>query len=374
MNIQAEFPFVSKADWLAQIQKDLKGGQPEGLNWALNERITISPLLAASDFPELPAPLSTSADWEICENVDAADPVLANAQALEALRAGAEGLNFYLHTPPDQPFISLLLKDVYIDFIGLHFSGPGMIANPGAILALLSGLATERGISAAQLKGSLAYDPITQTERPDWRYLKELIELGNEQFPGFRLLSLSASADAPDSELSGLLTLANQYIARLAQEGLSPAPAAATMTIQVAVGPLYFVEIAKLRALKVLWLNLLKGWEVQGGYPFIAATFDPAAYADALYTNMIRATTMAMSAVLGGANQLTVRPYDEGRETLAQHPQHFGRRIARNVQHLLKMESGLDQVVDPAAGSYYIDNLTNQIAGNAWDLFRGKNN
>lgn len=374
MNIQAEFPFVSKADWLAQIQKDLKGGQPEGLNWALNERITISPLLAASDFPELPAPLSTGAGWEICENVDAADPVLANAQALEALRAGAEGLNFYLHTAPDQPFMSLLLKDVYIDFIGLHFSGPGMIANPGAILALLSGLATERGIPVAQLKGSLAYDPIAQTERPDWRYLKELIELSNEQFPGFRLLSLSATADAPDTELSGLLTLANQYITRLVQEGLSPAVAAGAMTIQVAVGPLYFVEIAKLRALKVLWLNLLKGWDVQGGYPFISATFDPAAYADALYTNMIRATTMAMSAVLGGANQLTVRPYDEGRESLAQHAQSFGRRIARNVQHLLKMESGLDQVVDPAAGSYYIDNLTNQIAGNAWDLFRGKNN
>lgn len=374
MNIQAEFPFVSKADWLAQIQKDLKGGQPEGLNWVLNERITISPLLAASDFPELPAPLSTGSGWEISENVDAADPVLANAQALEALRAGAEGLNFYLHTAPDQQFMSLLLKDVYIDFIGLHFSGPGMVANPGAILALLAGLAEERGIPVAQLKGSLAYNPIVQTERPDWRYLKELIELGNEQFPGFRLLSLSATADSPDTELAGLLSLANQYLERLTQHGLSPAAAAATMVCTVEVGPLYFVEIAKLRALKVLWLNLLKGWEAQGGYPFISATFASSAYADALYTNMIRATTMAMSSVLGGANQLTVKPYDEGRESLAQHAQSFGRRIARNVQHLLKMESGLDQVVDPAAGSYYIGNLTNEIAGKAWDLFRGKNN
>ena len=100
--------------------------------------------------------------------------------------------------------------------------------------------------------------------------------------------------------------------------------------------------------------------------PALAVSFRPNAYTDDLYTNMIRATTMSMSAVLGGAARLTVLPYDAGREALATYPQAFSRRIARNVQHLLKMESGFDQLSDPAAGSYYIETLTRQLADQMW--------
>lgn len=85
---------------------------------------------------------------------------------------------------------------------------------------------------------------------------------------------------------------------------------------------------------------------------------------------MIKATTMAMSAILGGANQLVVKPYDEDREHLSNYPPQFARRIARNIQHLLKMESGFEQLLDPAAGSHYIEHATIQIADKSWELFK----
>jgi methylmalonyl-CoA mutase len=141
------------------------------------------------------------------------------------------------------------------------------------------------------------------------------------------------------------------------------------MQFSVSVGTNYFLEIARLRAFRLLWLHVLKAWNAPATYPTMEAAFHPEAYTDALYNNMVRATTMAMSAVLGGVQRLTVRPYDAGREHLATYPPAFGRRIARNVQHLLKMESGFETLRDPAAGSYYIEKLTRQLAGEAWKKF-----
>ena len=101
----------------------------------------------------------------------------------------------------------------------------------------------------------------------------------------------------------------------------------------------------------------------------VSARFRADVYTDDLHTNMIAATTMAMSAVLGGADRLTVLPFDTGREEQSPYPQAFSRRIARNVQQLLKLESGLAEVADPAAGSYYIEQLTRQLAEKAWEEF-----
>lgn len=136
------------------------------------------------------------------------------------------------------------------------------------------------------------------------------------------------------------------------------------------LGKSYFFEIAKIRAFKLLWLNVLKGWGAPLRHPVVETRFQAEAYTDELYTNMIRATTMAMSAVLGGADRLTVLPYDAGREHQASYSPAFSRHIARNVQHLLKMESFFSEIPDPAAGSYYIEQLTQQLAARAWTAFQ----
>lgn len=373
MNIQETFPFVSKADWLAQIQKDLKGSDPSTLVWQLNERITVDPLVAATDFPVLPQPLSdVPGEWDISEIiVVAGDPEKANQQALEALQLGAQNIHFQIDTTPDASFLATLLDGIYLDFAGLHFEGAGVAGNPGAVLALLTGLAAEKGIPTQSLRGSLGYAPDVQVKTTDWRYLGELIEFAKDNFPQFRIIHLQENTSLqPDESLADLLHRSAGYLKNLSERGFSPQDAARAIQFSCSTRTSYFVEIARLRAFRMLWLNFLQAWGLEREYPSICAGSAAESYTDDIYTNMVRATTMAMSAALGGANQIIVRPYDADRAHLSAHSESFARRIARNVQHLLKMESGLDKISDPAAGSYYIEQLTRQIGVSAWELFK----
>ncbi|MBC7776453.1 MAG: hypothetical protein H7246_13550 [Phycisphaerae bacterium] len=378
----SEFPPISKADWLRQIAKDLKDKPLKDLNWQLPNGLVVSPFVHADDFETPPAPLSDQPNhWEICEDVMVGDPATANRQALDALEGGAEGLCFWLDQPLEAAGFGQLLNGIHIDFIGLHFAGSAVAENPGMVLGNLETLARQRGLSTTQLRGSLAYNPVPVSKIVDWRYLADLLEYAREKFPQFKIIQVSVpelrSGDHPEHESpeqnSGvLLRNANLYLQKLSERGIPVKDIAATMQFSVSIGKSYFLEIARLRALKLLWLNVLKAWNVPLELPAIAVHFQPAAYSDDLYTNMIRATTMAMSAVQGGAGRLTVSPYDAGREAQATYPQAFSRRIARNVQHLLKLESSMDEVPDPAAGSYYIETLTRQLAEKAWAEFGNK--
>ena len=231
--------------------------------------------------------------------------------------------------------------------------------------------ANSKGLPAQNLRGSIEYDPVQAGGIiVDWRYLADLLEFGQETFPLFKIISIDFSLnDNPVNALAETLKTANTYLHKLSERGISLELASRSLQFSVPVGKSYFLEIAKIRALKLLWINVLKSWNTTVSYPIVSAHFQPRAYTDDLYTNMIRASTMAMSAVIGGADRLSVRPYDAGREALAQYPAGFGRRIARNVQHLLKMESAFDELSDPAAGSYYIEKLTENLAEKAWEVF-----
>lgn len=377
-NLFSEFPPVSKADWLRQIAKDLKDKPLEDLNWSLSDGLVVSPFVHADDFVSAPEPISEqSISWEICEDVVVQEPVAANRQAKEALEGGAESLCFWLDNSLEAAAFEQLLEGIYLDFIGLHFAGRAILENPGMVFMNLEKLAQQRGLSTTQLRGSIAYDPLPVSKTVDWRYLAELIEYVRVKFPQFKIIQVStpelrsegaaSGAAIPPEQSSGvLLRNANTYLTKLAERGIPIVDIVGTMQFSVLVGKSYFLEIARLRAIKLLWFNVLKAWGVPLQSPVINARFQPEAYSDDLYTNMIRATTMAMSAVQGGADRLTVLPYDAGREARADYPQAFARRVARNVQHLLKMESSLDEVPDPAAGSYYIETLTRQLAEKAW--------
>lgn len=370
----AEFPPVSKEEWLQKISKDLKGKPLEDLDWHVSEHFAVSPFAHADDFPQPVPPLAAEPNrWEICEDVAAADPVAANREALAALEGGAEGLRFYVDRTPEAAYFSPLLDGIHLDYIGLHFSGKGVSANPGAIFAALEQQAKTKVIPASRLRGSLDYAPLSIAGIVDWRYLADLTAYARQKFPGFRLVTISPAPlplpEEPEAGLTSLLQQGNRYLDNLAKRGVPPGEAAGIMQFSIAVGQNYFLEIARIRAFKLLWINVLKAWNAPLKYPMVAAHFRRDAYTDDLYTNMIRATTMAMSAALGGADRLTVLPYDAGRETKAAYPQAFSRRIARNVQHLLKMESGFDRIQDPAAGSYYIEKLTLQLAEKTWKAF-----
>ncbi|MBL7810030.1 MAG: hypothetical protein JNN28_19565 [Saprospiraceae bacterium] len=360
----SSFPQISKAEWLNQVAKDLKGRPLEELMWTRPDGTVISPFVHADDFPQSPVALALEPQgWEICEEIHVTDPGAANRQAMDALEGGAEGLCFVADNPMDVTGFGQLMDGIHLDYIGLHFAGKAVDTNPGIFLAHLEVMAAQKGISTTALKGSLAYDPVPVSSVVDWRYLADLIEYAREKFPQFKLIRVSSNADTP---LKDTLQHANTYLTKLSEKGISIAEIAKTMDFSISIGKSYFIEIARLRALKLLWLNVMQAWNAPLNLPAISVQYQPETYTDELYTNMIRATTMAMSAVQGGATRLTILPYDAGREMLAKYPAHFSRRIARNVQHLLKMESALDTVADPAAGSYYIETLTQQLAKEAW--------
>jgi len=368
----SEFPLISKKAWLEQVAKDLKDKPLDSLLWQVSPGLTFTPLVHAEDAPAVAQPLATLPHtWQIGEEIAATDVAAANRQALEALAFGAEALQFHLPEQVDAAYLRQLLQGIHLDFVSLHFDGPAVAHNPGAVLAALKQVASEQGIDSRQLRGSLVYDPLSHATLVDWRYLADIIAFAKDAFPGFRLVRLGAAEVADDAveELAQLLHQGNVYVQKLTERGLSAAEVAATLQFQISIGKRYFLQIAKIRSFKTLWLNVLQGWKAPLTYPELCAGFAPAAYTDEVYTNMIRATTMAMSAVIGGVNRLHVRPYGEGRAMQVTYPPEFGRRIARNVQHLLKMESGLEQIADPAAGSYYLENMTSRLNELAWARF-----
>jgi methylmalonyl-CoA mutase len=369
----AEFPPVTKDEWLARIAKDLKDKPIQDLYWTV-EGIETDPFGHPDDFPVPPTPLSATANhWEICEQVDCADPAEANTQALEALTFGAESLQFNLHTS-NSDTLEQALQGIHLDYIGLHFSSKSWSKMPPAALLMhLGNVARAQGIKPSSLRGSIHYSPSHHhTVHPDWRYIAELIGMARVDFPNFGVIGLSAHPEAKTvvEELSDLLHQANTCLEKLSERGVEPAETARQIRFNIQIGKSYFLEIAKLRAFNLLWMNVLKAWNTDPVHTVVSVEFRPEVYTDDLYTNMIRATTMSMSAVLGGAARLTVLPYDAGREQSASYPQAFARRIARNVQHLLKLESYFDAVPDPAAGSYYIEKLTQQIASKVWESFQ----
>jgi methylmalonyl-CoA mutase len=350
--------------WLQQVEKDLKGRPIEDLHWSLSEHIRVNPFVTSDDLAPPPAPLAQQPNaWQITEQFDISAPD-ANAQILEALNGGVEGLVLHCTQVPDSATLGSALEGVFLDFVSLHLVGPGVKSNPGAALAALLGMAKQKGIEGHQLRGSLGYDPAAVEGLQDWRYLAELIQFAGEQAPHFNVITIAEgdSMEAPEVRLAHLVRRGHLYALKLSTHSVTPNALARQIGFEVAIGPAYLVEIARIRALKLLWINALHAHGATPVWPAVAARFAEAAYTDDLYTNMIRATTMAMSAVLGGADRLLVRPYDDGRTAQATYGPAFGRRIARNVQHLLKMESGLDQYADPAAGSAYIETLTAQLA------------
>ncbi len=376
----AEFPEISKSQWLARVAKDLKNRQPEDLFWQINERISVDPFGHADDFPEPILPLeNVPNNWEINEKITTRDAAEANRQALEALHFGAESLTFDFETLPTATDFAKIFEKIHLDFISIHFSGRAVRETPGYFLALLTAEAAKKNIPTKNLRGSLAFDPADAPPGSlvDWRYLLDLMDFVGENFPHFQVISVAGNShfqnlENVDNELADLLQKGNIYLKKLTERGAKPENVAAAMQFSMTVGKSYFLEISKLRAFKLLWLNILEGWQVAPVLPKINVEFLRAAYSDDLYKNMIAATSMSMSAVLGGANRLTVLPYDFERENLAKYPQNFSRRIARNVQHLLKMESGFHEISDAAAGSFCLEKLTRQLAESAWKIFQKK--
>ncbi|MFM2268850.1 MAG: hypothetical protein RL757_2291, partial [Bacteroidota bacterium] len=200
----------------------------------------------------------------------------------------------------------------------------------------------------------------------------DLINWTAVELPKFRILTVNGSAFFEGSEncvaeLLSIIKIVDKYFHQLTDAGIAAETIAAQLQVSIEIGKSYFLEIAKIRALKILLATIFRAYGASVERIFIDAQVSARTQSAAVHQNKIVATTQAMSAVLGGSNRLTIAPSDA---ILGEPSSPFSRRIARNVQHLLAFESYLDQVEDPAAGSYYIEQLTEQLSQRVWQQFQ----
>ncbi len=392
-NLFAEFPPVSTQQWMDKITADLKGADfNKKLVWKTNEGFEVQPFYRAEnldevsflnslpgEFPFVRGTKKTNNEWLVRQSIAVTDLAEANKKALNYLMRGVDSLAFVFSggdlTVTD---LEVLLKDICLPAVEVNFVGTCSVKATEAFVTYVK----KAGYALAEVKGSVEYDPfgkfaVTGVLRNGAEHVlanaAKLIEQTSEM-KKFKTLAVNgknfgnAGASAVQ-ELGFSLAQGAEYLTALTEKGVEIDAVAKKLKFNFSVSANYFMEIAKLRAARLLWAQIVKAYgpkcECSAKMTIHAETgsWNKTVY-DA-YVNMLRTQTEAMSASIGGADSITVLPFNAAYEASNE----FSDRIARNQQLLLKEESHISKIVDPAAGSYYIEELTASIAGNAWKLF-----
>ncbi|MCK5137225.1 MAG: methylmalonyl-CoA mutase small subunit [Bacteroidales bacterium] len=384
-----EFPEISTMEWEEKIMADLKGaGYQKKLVWKTDEGIDVKPYYRRNDIESLDYLKDTGSlkkgggapnHWTICQDIfPEKDLKEANSRIKTALMGGAQAVRIQLKDSPapDMEMIETLLEGISLDETEIIFQGS---LRADALYDLLCKLAVSKGIDPSDLKGSLGADPLGKMATSgipiaSMENIGKLVRNVKEKSPGIKVIDVNGamiqnSGSTLVEELAFTLAMANEYMAVLTAQGVDPEDALDSMQLSLAAGANYFMEVAKLRAARILWRKISEeyGIDPSKGKIRIHSTssewnmtlYDP-------YVNMLRGTTEAMSSILGGSDLVSVLPFDYpyGKSTA------FSDRIARNVQIILREEAYFERVADPASGSYYIESLTDSIGEKAWDMFR----
>ena len=397
LNLLADFPPVSTEEWMAKITADLKGADfDKKLVWKTNEGFNVRPFYRTDDIEglkttdllpgEFPYVRGTKTDnnWLVRQNMAVTDPAEANKKALELLTKGVTSLGFKLSKKDlSADYIATLLQGIPATVeLNFHIC----VSRAAELVELLAAYFKAQGFDLATLQGSVNFDPMNRMllkgKDLDEAFIAErataLLQAA-KALPGYRVIGVNAVSlqDAGahiTQELGYALAWGTQYIEMLDQAGIDPAEAARRMKFNFGVGSNYFMEMAKFRAARMLWALIVDKYlegqpeDVRRAASKMHIHAETTTFNLTIFdanVNMLRTQTEAMSAVLAGVDSLTVLPYD----TAYKPADDFSERIARNQQLLLKEESHFDKVIDPAAGSYYIETLTEAIAKQAWTLF-----
>ena len=399
-----EFDAVAPREWREHVQSDLGGTPPEAfLEWSSTEGVSLPAYLSPEALRDAlhtdpeggHPPLARSGDapantWTVCQPIRHSDPEVAGKHARAAVDGGADALQLALPsplsdgseaTPRSTANLAQILDGIDPTSTPLHLDGGP--AAP-ALYALLREHLSSAPADFSAIRGSLLFDPVAASASgadPDQAFsLADDLVAEAAETPHFRTVTVDASAyhDAGASavqELACALGALTERLVRSTERGLSLSALLDNLQVRVPVSTSYFVEMAKLRALRLLVPQVIDAFAPEAGPPSSLAPTDVFVHATTSrraetvydpYVNMLRATTEAMAAALGGCDALTIRPYDGS----VKPPDEFGLRIARNTQLILRHEAHFDQVADPAAGSYYIETLTDQLAQRAWAQFQ----
>jgi methylmalonyl-CoA mutase len=392
----SEFPQVKTEEWEKQIHEDLRGADYEKkLVWTTPAGIRVKPYYRKDDleglgyldqlpgrFPYVRGNKETTNDWFIRQDIKVGDIREANKKALDILMKGVTSLGLILDRGKTYAAkdLEMLLQNIFAEAIEINFvCGPDQAER---IMKAHHGLLEKYNRDFQKVHGSIDYAPLSflletgsfpVDRESSFERCKNLIDTA-QHLPHFSIISVNGTlyrnaGSTIIQELGLILAEGAEYLTQVTELGVSVDKIAPNIKFNLGIGPNYFMEMAKVRAARYLWAQITKAYglsdEAFARMNIHAATtrwnktlYDP-------YVNMLRTTTESMSAIIAGIDSLTVGPFD----SVFKEPDDFSERIARNQQLLLKEESYLDRVVDPAAGSYYLESITGALIEEAWKLF-----
>jgi methylmalonyl-CoA mutase len=405
-------------DWRALAAKELKGRDPASLTWDTLEGIAVKPLYTAADTADLPhmgtmpgiapftrgvrATMYAGRPWTIRQYAGFSTAEESNAFYRKALAAGQQGVSvaFDLAThrgyDSDHPRVegdvgkagvaidSVEDMKILFDGIPLDKVSVSMTMN-GAVIPILASFIVageEQGVARADLSGTIQNDILKEfmvrntyvyPPEPSMRIIADIIEYTSKEMPKFNSISISgyhmqeAGANLVQ-ELAFTLADGREYVRAALARGMDVDDFAGRLSFFFAIGMNFFMEAAKLRAARLLWHRIMSDFGAKKPASLMLRTHcqtsgvslqeqDP-------YNNVVRTAYEAMAAALGGTQSLHTNALDEAIAL----PTEFSARIARNTQLILQEETGITHVVDPLAGSYYVESLTAELADKAWAL------
>jgi methylmalonyl-CoA mutase len=412
------FKPATLADWAKAAAKSAPGGNVDALNWHTPDGIAVKPLYTADDVKDLPhthtlpgfepylrgpqATMYAVRPWTIRQYAGFSTAEESNAFYRKALAAGGQGVSvaFDLAThrgyDSDHPRVTGdvgkagvaidSVEDMKILFnqIPLDKVSVSMTMN-GAVLPVLAGYivaAEEQGVAQAQLSGTIQNDILKEfmvrntyiyPPAPSMRIIGDIIEYTAKNMPKFNSISISGyhmqEAGANQAlELAFTLADGKEYVKTAIGKGMDVDEFAGRLSFFWAIGMNFYLEVAKMRAARLLWCRIMKGFDAKSPKSLMLRTHcqtsgwslteqDP-------YNNIVRTTIEAMAAVFGGTQSLHTNSFDEAIAL----PTEFSSRIARNTQLIIQEETHIGAVVDPWAGSYMMEKLTQDMADAAWKI------
>ena len=391
-----EFPPISSEEWRAKIETDLKGADFEKkLVWKTIEGFNVQPYYRLEDiekesiinispnqYPYLRGNKTASNNWLIRQDFLIEDIDEANQNILDALMQGVESIGLYFNTKlvESQAQFDRLMRGIHPEAIEINFFSDDTNAD---LLSMFVNFISQQNYDKQKVRGSLNVDPLIRLTTKGkclqndieqaYERVVQMIRFSQEHLPLFQIISVNGNVfpnagASITQELAYSLSIANEYLTRFSDD-VDIDTLVKSMRFNMGVSSNYFMEIAKIRALRYLWSKLVEAYgikDLESARLFIHTqtnTWNKTVFDS--YVNMLRTTTESMSAIIGGVDSHTVIPFD----AIYQKPNKFSERIAKNQQIILKEEAYLDKVVDPAGGSYYIEKLTLDLIENAWRLF-----
>ena len=387
-----EFTAPTTQEWLDKIEVDLKGADfQKRMVWRTNEGFDVQPFYRREDLNELKAVDSLPGEfpfvrgnkkdnnlWFVRQDINVEDAKTANDKALDILNKGIDSLGFKIPGKDvNAAFIATLLEGILPQYVELNFKT--CQRHCVELAEILVAYFKEKNYPLAELKGSINFDPISKMmcKGKDTSavldQVKPLVEALKE-LPGYRCINVNSVALNNAGayiyqELGYALAWGAEYMNILTEAGVDATEAGKRIKFNMGISDNYFMEIAKFRAARLLWAQIVKQYEpkcdcaCQMHVCAITSEYNQTLFDS--YVNLLRSQTETMSAAIANVDSIIVTPFDKPYET----PTEFAERIARNQQLLLKEEAHFDKLVDVAGGSYTIEHLTDAIAQEGWKLF-----